>query len=161
MGLRFKDQSHGNCFFVTTCFHGHSRQGDIPGVYDVLARSLTFCIEKYKAALPAYVLMPSHIHLLIIIEGHKLAGFMRDFKKFVAQKGMSECGVTAGTIWQFRYDRVAITSEKTFRRKLEYIHRNPVKAGMRDKEEGWPWSSAVVYLKGECGHVPVWKDWQF
>jgi putative transposase len=161
MGLRFKGQTAESCFFVTTSYHKHTRLGNVQGVNNVLADSLTFCLEKYKAALPSYVLMPSHLHLLLMIDGDKLAGFMRDFKKFIAQKGIAESGVSDGTVWQFRYDRVVVATEKTFLRKLRYIHRNPVRAGLCRREDEWVWSSAGAYLNDECGPVPVWKEWQF
>ena len=161
MGLRFKDQSYGGCFFVTTSFHEHTRLEDILGVYEALAKSLIFCIEKYKAALPAYVFMPSHIHLLIMIDGDELAGFMRDFKKFIAQKSLPERGWVGDLAWQTGYDRVVVSSERVFRRKLTYIQRNPVRAGLCRREDEWLWSSAGAYLNDHEGPVPVWTDWQF
>jgi hypothetical protein len=96
-----------------------------------------------------------------MIEGDKLAGFMRDFKKFIAQRGIADCGVSDGTVWQFRYDRVVVATERIFLRKLQYIHRNPVRAGLCQREDEWVWSSAGAYLRDECGPVPVWKEWQF
>jgi len=105
--------------------------------------------------------MPSHTHLLLIIDGERLAGFMRDFKKFVSQKGIRNCGVVDSRVWQYRYDRVVVHSEEIFRQKLEYIHRNPVKAGLCKMDEDWPWSSASAYLSDKSSPVPVWKDWLF
>jgi putative transposase len=161
MGLRFKNQNLGEWFFVTTSFHRHQRFGDVPGVYRVLGESLTFCLEKYGALLPGYVFMPTHIHLLLIVEGRLLSDFMRDFKKYVAQKGILDCGVTNPPVWQSRYDRADVHSEKQFRRKLGYIHRNPVKAGLVSDEETWQWSSARCYTSESESPVPVWKGWLF
>ncbi|MCX6834550.1 MAG: hypothetical protein NTW07_05350 [candidate division Zixibacteria bacterium] len=144
---------------MTTSFHNHARLGDIPGVYELLARSLSFCLEKYKALLPGYVFMPSHIHLLLIINGEQLADFMRDFKKYVSQKGIRDCGVVAPQVWQYRYDRVVVTSETIFRRKLEYMHRNPVKAGLCERDEQWVWSSASDYITDRSSPIPVWNNW--
>jgi len=161
MGLRFKDQSIGECFFVTTSFSQQKRFGNINEVYQILAESLTFCINKYEAKLPAFVFMPSHIHILLVIDGGKLGSFMRDFKKYVAQKGIRRCGIIDATIWQQRYDRVAVYTEDVFRQKLEYIHRNPVKARLVENEHEWEWSSASAYLESGERLVPVWKDWFF
>ena len=161
MGLRFIEQKHGSCFFITTSFRDHARLGDVPGVYEVLAKSLKFCVEKYKALLPGYVFMPSHIHLMLVIEGDSLADFMRDFKKFVSQKGIRDCGVTDSYVWKYRYDRVTVYTEEIFRQKLEYIHRNPVKAGLCERDEQWGWSSASDYVTDLSSPIPVWKDWSF
>ena len=146
MGLRFKNQDLSECFFVTTSFYQHRRLGELDGAYKQLADSLAFCLRKYESRLPAYVFMPSHIHLLLVIGGPNLGPFMRDFKKFTAQKALRACGAEDSRIWQHRYDRVAVLSERTFLRKLEYIHRNPVRAGLVAQVEQWFWSSASDYL---------------
>jgi putative transposase len=159
MGLRFPQQIFGSCFFVTTTFSNHRRIGEVEGVYAELAKSLKFCLKKYKGQLPGYVFMPSHIHLLIVIDGKNLASFIRDFKKFTAQKALRECGIKDTQVWSPRYDRVAIYSEQVFRTKLEYIHNNPIKSGLVKNTEDWSWSSARCYTSGEAGPLPVCKEW--
>jgi len=135
--------------------------GEIHGVYEALAESLTYCLNKYGARLPAYILMPSHLHLLLVVRGADLSDFVRDFKKYTAQKALSERGVTAVPVWQTGFDRQVVYSEAVFRTKLEYIHRNPVKAGLVSTPELWPWSSAGDYLTDGPGPVPIWRDWGF
>ena len=103
--------------------------------------------------------MPSHIHLLIYIDGNLLAGFMRDFKKFVAQKVATDLGIVSNAIWMSRYDRVAIYSEEVLVIKLNYIHNNPVRAELCGLAEEWPWSSAKDYMSEQAGPVPIWEDW--
>jgi REP element-mobilizing transposase RayT len=159
MGLRFPQQILGSCFFVTTTFHDRRKHGQIEGVYSALADSLKFCLEKYKVLLPGYVLMPSHVHLLLVIDGNSLADFMRDFKKFVSQKALKDCGIDDTQIWMPRYDRVAIHSEKAFRQKLKYIHNNPVRSGLVGIAKDWIWSSAGSYISDKPGPLPVWKEW--
>ncbi|MFH2056068.1 MAG: transposase [bacterium] len=159
MGLRYSNQQNEVCFFVTTTFHEWHRYGEIPGMYEGMATSLRFCGQKYKAQIAGYVFMPSHIHLLLFLRGKDLAGFMRDFKKFVSQKIASDLGFTESNIWMPRYDRVVIRSENVFRTKLRYIHANPVRAGLVGNEKEWPWSSAHVYLTDAPGKIAVWRDW--
>jgi putative transposase len=161
MGLRFRDQVRGSCFFVTTSFHQHRRLADIAGVYSALADSLCYYLTKYQARLPAYVFMPTHIHLLLLIEGDRLGGFMRDFKKFVSQKSIQDCGLITMPVWQHRCDRVVVQSEVVFRQKLQYIHQNPVKSGLTQTPEQWVWSSASAYSELQPEAVPVWKNWNF
>jgi putative transposase len=161
MGLRFRDQVVGSCFFVTTSFYEHRRFGDVPGVYAALTDSLCYYINKYKGLLPAYVFMPTHIHLLLMIKGSDLGPFMRDFKKYVSQKSSRDCGIVAAPLWQPRYDRVVIETEMVFRQKLEYIHQNPVKAGLSREPKSWIWSSAPAYRSVSQVTIPVWTDWTF
>jgi putative transposase len=159
MGLRLPNQHFASCFFVTTSFSQHQRLGDIPGFYDKLTESICFCLRKYDAQMAAYVLMPTHIHLLMFIDGKHLGGFMRDLKKYVAQKVAPDIGVQAMPLWQARYDRVAILSDEVFQVKMDYIHNNPIKAGLSTRQEDWRWSSASDYLTDTAGPIPVHKGW--
>ncbi len=90
MGLHgrsiFGDQ--GLVFFVTTTIvhhdpiFGFGRQ-----YYLILIESLKFVLSKYHAALFAYVLMPSHIHLVIAMpEKKSISDLLRDFKKYTSTK---------------------------------------------------------------------------
>jgi len=159
MGLRYKNQDLGECFFVTTSFRDHAPFGHIRGVYENLAEALNFRLAKTCSKLAAYVLMPTHIHFLIFIDGRLLSPFMRDFKKYTAQKGLSDlCG--ASLIWQYRYDRQVIVSQKILLTKMNYIHYNPVKAGLVTNPEDWFWSSATCYCRENAlSPIPVWTEW--
>jgi len=39
------------------------------------------------------------------------------------------------------------------------MHRNPVKRGLVQEPEGWPWSSFRHYMYGEEGIVEVESEW--
>ena len=158
MGLRLFGQESGSCFFITTSFYNRQNLCDVPGVYEELVRCLKVCIDKTNSKLIGYVFMPSHLHLLLAIDGEFLAGFMRDLKKYTAQKTLKHLQLD-GKLWQERYDRVAITSVGVLRTKLNYIHYNPVKAGLVDKPENWYWSSAGQYLSNRISSIRVWTDW--
>jgi len=43
--------------------------------------------------------------------------------------------------------------------KLRYMHRNPVKRGLVDKPEDWPWGSFRRYLTGQEGTVEIESEW--
>lgn len=161
MGLRFLHQQFGACFFVTTSFKERRPHGVSPGVYETLADSTRFYLAKYEVLLPAYVFMPTHLHLLMMIDGNKLGSFMRDYKKYVAQKGFQLINTADVSVWQRGYDRQVIYSEKAFRVKMGYIHNNPVKSGLVGLSEEWFWSSVGAYLTDAVSPIPVWKEWLF
>ena len=111
MGLRLINQKSASCFFVTTSFNNHTELGNIPGVYEILAESIVNRLDNTQSKLIGYVLMPSHIHLLLMIDGDKLSAFMRDFKKFTSQKSLKRFSEDS-SLWEAGYDRVAIWSER-------------------------------------------------
>jgi REP element-mobilizing transposase RayT len=159
MSLRFKKQIFGECFFITTSFIDKIKLGNKKGVYEALAESLNYRLEKTNSKFIAYVFMPSQLHLVLYINGRRLAGFMRDFKKYTAQKSIGEMA-RMKKIWEDRYDRQAIWSEKVLLTKIGYVHYNPVKSGLVEIPEDWYYSSAADYTGRKNGPVKVWKEWR-
>ncbi len=160
MGLRLKEQIYGNCFFVTTTFNNWENYGNIDGVYEKLFELLVLYLKKYKGKLMGYVFMPSHIHLLIEIEGKNLSPFMRDFKKYISQKAFKDIRIDNNKIWMDGFDRVVIYSEVVLLQKLEYIHHNPVKAGFVNNANDWKWSSAQDYSSDKIVNFIVFTNWK-
>jgi putative transposase len=54
-----------------------------------------------------------------------------------------------------RYDR-NLRSVKDIYEKINYIHNNPVRRGLVEKPEDWPWSSSKAWLEGT--HNPIRLD---
>jgi len=52
-----------------------------------------------------------------------------------------------------------VWSASKIREKLRYMHRNPVKRGLVEKPEDWPWSSYCHYLTGEPSVVEIESEW--
>jgi len=61
--------------------------------------------------------------------------------------------------WKPRFDDLIIWSEKQFRIKVNYIHNNPVKAGLVERPIDYAFSSATDWLLDKPGLVPVDKEW--
>jgi hypothetical protein len=59
----------------------------------------------------------------------------------------------ADHFWQKRYYDFNIRNYAQFVEKPRYIHRNPVKAGLCERPEDWPWSSFRHYATGAEGRV--------
>ena len=60
-------------------------------------------------------------------------------KRFI--KPASECGAPSLVLWQREYWDRFIRDENHFQKAVEYIHMNPVKAGLVSKANEWQWSS--------------------
>ena len=61
--------------------------------------------------------------------------------------------------WQRRYYDFNVHSEEKRVEKLRYMHRNPVKRGLVEKPEQWPWSSFRHYATGQVGAVEIESQW--
>lgn len=60
-----------------------------------------------------------------------------------------------GPIWQARYFDFILRRVRDFWDKLEYIHQNPVEAGLVKRADEWHWSSAAQYAKSGVAPVAV------
>jgi putative transposase len=62
-------------------------------------------------------------------------------------------------IWQARYYDFNVFSQKMINENLEYVHNNPVKAGLVAKVEDWKHGSARWYLLGEQVGIEIASFW--
>ncbi len=117
--------------------------------------------------------MSSHIHLIISAKENNLSDVLGDFKKFTSKKltdaillspgesrkkwmisifkeaGELNSRNTKYQFWQQDYQPKEIFSPRFAAQKLEYIHNNPVEAGIVKKAEEYIYSRARGYYYGK------------
>ena len=98
--------------------------------------------------------MPTHLHLLLSPHNQKLIRIMLDLKSRTGFEIARWRGLH-GPIWQERYFDTIIRRVRNFWQKLEYIHRNPVEAGLVKNPEDWQWSSYRHYVKKGQGVIAL------
>lgn len=126
---------------------------------DLLIDSLQYC-QKESLEIFAWVIMSNHCHLILRATGNnRLSDVIRDFKKHTSKsiyrainenihesrknwllKVLSHDGRI--WFWEEGYHGEEIISQEFFDSKLNYIHLNPVRAGLVEKEEEYLNSSA-------------------
>ena len=101
---------------------------------------LHFDSERYR--LLAWVVMPNHVHALIeTFEHHPLDAVLHSWKSFTGNR-INQLFRRNGMLWQPEYFDRFIRSEQHLSFSIRYIEDNPVKAGLVNKVEDWPFSSA-------------------
>jgi putative transposase len=163
-------------FITCSCY----RRQSVLGTAERRDRFLNILEEarsKFRFVVHGYVVMPEHFHLLITEpEVGDPSVVMKVIKeRFSKQVHASEessrkahsCAENAnewGThadpkakerIWQKRFYDFNVWSAQKQTEKLKYMHRNPVKRGLVERPEQWPWSSFRAYLYSETGPVRV------
>ncbi|RME04647.1 MAG: hypothetical protein D6805_02280 [Planctomycetota bacterium] len=109
-------------------------------------------LEKKRYELIAYCIMPNHVHLLVNTAGFpfapshqgKTASYpLTDTLRLIKGRTARRCNQILGRqgkFWQPEsYDHV-IRNENEQEKTLAYILHNPVKAGLVDDWERWPFS---------------------
>jgi REP element-mobilizing transposase RayT len=91
-----------------------------------------------------YVIMVNHMHLLVAPRACGLSAAMHRLKRITAENALRKRR-SRGCFWQARYFDFILRRVGDFWDKLDYIHKNPVEAGLVKRPETWPWSSTSHY----------------
>lgn len=178
MKIKFKTMKHheieGHAHYLTfSCYHR----------YKLLSKDRTcqWFIDAVAAArinhdfhLWAWVIMPDHAHLLLWPQRKKyqMGPMLRSIKQPVGQKAISYLEQHAP---RFLQKLTVINRNRTYRRFwqpgggydgneddpraiheiIEYIHNNPVRAGLVTRAIDWKWSSARDWAGIDCSILPV------
>jgi putative transposase len=109
-----------------------------------LGKFAHFCREG-DIRLYAYCLMPNHIHLLIEMGEVSLSKVLQRFHTWYTQY-FNRRHDRVGHLFQGRYKAIICDKDAYLLELVRYIHLNPVRAGLVDSPEDYPWSSHRVYL---------------
>ena len=131
---------------------------------DIIIDSLKFLVTDKRIELNAFVIMSNHIHLIWQpLFSHTPSSIQASFMKYTAQQlKRSLINNNENALDSFKvdkYDReyqlwkreplsIELISLDLFNQKLEYIHYNPVSAGLCEKPEDYYYSSAKFYYDG-------------
>ena len=123
-------------------------------------RLLREACTRHAVLVHAYVLMGNHVHLLVSAE--RALAFSRAMcllgqgyvPAFNRRHGRT------GTLWEGRFRSCLVDSEGYLLTAYRYIELNPVRAGMVERAEDYPWSSVRANL-GVAGDPLVTPHAQF
>jgi len=140
---------------------------------DILIESLKHCQKERGLLIYSWCIMTNHVHLVVSAKQNDISEIVRDFKKFTSKAiinsiaehpgesrkaWMLEIFKKAGEVnsrnSNFQFWRQDSQPKELFgveftNQKLEYIHNNPVEAGIVDKAEEYRYSSARDYYEGK------------
>ncbi len=98
--------------------------------------------ERYK--LIAWCIMPNHVHVMMkTISGCSLSSVIQNWKSFTAHMANKLLG-RKGRFWMPGYFDRYIRNQNHYLDAFMYVIFNPVKAGLVESPEKWPWSGGVL-----------------
>jgi REP element-mobilizing transposase RayT len=127
---------------------------------DIIVDSIKFCQERKGLCVYGWVIMSNHLHMICSCkEDYSLSDTLRDFKKYTSSKIVAAIENNPvesrkswllwllkqnGSIqfWQPGNHPEELRTGDFYKQKLKYIHLNPVRAGIVDREEDYKYSSA-------------------
>jgi REP element-mobilizing transposase RayT len=174
-GYRIRDQSatHFLTFSIMGWIDIFSRQR----YKDLILESFQYCRNKKGLLIGGYVIMTNHIHVIWTAAHHNLSDIVRDFKTFTSK------AITASIqdepesrrdwllymfsfyanrtnandyfkVWTGNNHPEEIYSDRFGKTKLNYIHQNPVRAGIVNEPDHYLYSSAANYA-GKKGLIEI------
>jgi putative transposase len=117
--------------------------------YALYKQLLTEKCQSADVRCLAYVLMPNHVHLILVPQDED------GLRKALSATHRAYAGIInarrkkTGHFWQGRFGCVAM-DEAHVEAALRYVLLNPVRARLVAKPENWPWSSAKALIKGRA-----------
>jgi len=116
--------------------------------------------------------MSNHCHLIVKAKEGNLSDIIRDFKKFTTKKIFSAIKENPKEsrkewllmtlsyeeriwFWNEGYHGKEITTDRFYNNKVNYIHQNPVEAGIVAQEQDYLLSSAAAFYGERKGALEL------
>ncbi len=122
--------------------------------------------RKWPSKLITYVLMPDHFHLIANPRDGRIKEFTGHLKAVSAKAivRVNDCFDFAEAdkghlIWQESFKDMALWSAWMIRQKINYIHANPVKAGLVKSAKDYYWSGFRSFYSLGDEPLAVDRDW--
>ena len=141
------DYAKSGGYYVTICTYGkrcilsHIEAGitterakvKLTELGEIVEKTIYQTAEMYGVRIPFYVIMPNHIHLILLIDGEArvpLGRMIGALKSLTVMQWREVCnvkGLLMGKIWQRNYYDHILRNELDFLEKLRYMDTNPEK----------------------------------
>ena len=146
--------------------------------FKILIDALNYMRCNRGLQIHAYVVMPTHIHLIVTAIHDNLSDIVRDYKRYTAREilhqakedgnkllswifaNSSRDANAKAKVWQDEFHPEVIYTREFFLQKADYMHRNPIRKGLAADATSYYYSSAAAFDRGEMGPLEVdWLDW--
>ena len=163
------------CLFITTVTRYRLPVFRTDALKGIACRALDEARRSGGFALFAYVIMPEHLHVLAdgtlkasetlryvngilshrVISYLKEGGFTTSLEKL---RGVAKDRRHEYSLVDHHSNALPVFSESFFMEKVNYIHLNPVRAGLVARAEEYRWSSARCWSKRVVEDEPLRMD---
>ena len=146
---------------------------------ELLLEDFNYCIKNKGLILHAWVIMTNHLHLIVNSKNNNLPGIIRDLKSYTSKR-ITDCIIKnnkeskkdwlinlfkeAGKknsdnsifqFWKQNYHPIELSYPFILNQRMNYLHNNPVKAGLVWEPWNFKYSSAIDYYTNEKGLLEI------
>lgn len=108
------------------------------------------CIKKCD--IFSYVILPDHVHMIFRSWDYSSAEIVHSLKRNFTlniKKSFGQSIFAPMELWQPRFWEHIITSDRDLISHLNYLYSNPVKHGLVEEPDDWPYSSFTEHALQE------------
>jgi len=166
MGTAYQIYDQGGIYYLTFQVVGWVDIFSRKVNKDVIIDSLVYCQKEKGLLVYAFVIMSNHVHIILRSEKEDLSNTIRDFKKFTSKKlktllldnnkesrrdwmkvvfeyhAKFNKRVGGFQLWTHNNHAILLDTQEKLESRINYIHLNPVRAGIVLNEEDYLYSSA-------------------
>jgi len=165
----YRKANTNDLYFVALTVMGWVNVFDRSIYKDILVSNLKYCQQKEGLEIYAYVIMSNHIHMVASRSAGKgLTDLLGRFKSVTAKDILKEIETnpqesrkdwllylfeyfakqnkqyTGYHFWQYTNHPTELFTHEAITQKINYIHQNPVRAGLVDDASHYIYSSASL-----------------
>jgi len=107
----------------------------------ILLEAVLFGKRQEWYYLLSFVIMPDHMHLIIVPRNKNVSECMKSIKGFSARK-INSLLRRNGSVWQSDFYDYVLDNEEKVLTRMRYIEDNPVRKGLAIYPEDYSYSSA-------------------
>ena len=163
------------CYYLTSVAKDRLPVFKTVKIKQIVCNALNEARKSANIYIFAYVIMSDHLHL--ITDGAKKASEILRYTNGITAKRvidyLKENNFTSSllklrqetktrnyqhSLFEHHPNVFAINNEATFMQKVNYIHQNPVRAGLVEKAEDYEFSSARIWRKNPSDNEPLQVD---
>jgi len=100
-------------------------------------------IARFSWACDAYCLMPNHFHFIVDAPLERISRGMQRLNGRWAEQ-FNACYGRTGHLFGERFAARVVGDEEHYEAAARYVLDNPVRAGLCERAEDWPWSGGRV-----------------
>ena len=163
------------CLFITSVAHDRLPVFRTDALKRIVCAALDEARHSGGFAIFAYVIMSEHFHLITEgtlkpsdtlrfvngITSHRVISYLKENHYTTSLAKLGDAKKARGhvySLWDGHSDVLPLFSERFFMQRVNYIHQNPVRAGLVDRAEDYYWSSVRCWNRRPLEDEPLLMD---
>ena len=141
----------GGLYFITVVCADRERRF-VPGPIASAVASTLESTALWGRSIPlCWVLMPDHAHLLVELGSDRSLGRLMQRVKAVTSGVARRVDIDEPPLWAPAYHDRALRAEEDRREVARYLLNNPVRAGLEERVQAYPYWYCVWDIAGDWG----------